>query len=61
MVVLKMIGIEQIMLRQSIKESAGLHAATLVTKINFDGHGPQLDGQIETQNVDKGTLHVQNI
>ncbi len=35
---------------QSIKQSAGPHAAPLLTRISFDGRSPQLDGQILTTN-----------
>ena len=46
------------LLRHSMKQSAGPHAAPLLTRINFDGRSPQLDGQILTKNVENDKMHV---
>jgi hypothetical protein len=35
-----------------MKQSSGTHATTPLTRIDFDGRSPQLDGQILTNNVD---------
>jgi hypothetical protein len=43
-------------LRQSIKQAAGPNAASLLTRINFDGR--RLDGQILTNNAQNDQLHV---
>ena len=47
--------------RQSMKQSAGPHAAPLLTRTNFDGRSPQLDGQILTTNVANDNTHVPQI
>jgi hypothetical protein len=49
------------LLWQSITQSAGPHAALLLTRISFDGRSPQLDGQILTKNAKNDKMHVEQI
>ena len=49
------------LLRQSMKQSAGPHAAPPLTKIHFDGRSPQLDGQILSKNRENDKIHVPQI
>ena len=50
-----------LLLRQSIKQAAGSHAAPLLTRINVDGGSPQADGQILTKNIKNEQIHVNKI
>jgi hypothetical protein len=49
------------LLRQSMKQSAVPLAAPPLTRINFDGRSPQLDGQILTKNDKSEQIHVRNV
>jgi hypothetical protein len=41
-----------------MKQSAGPHAAPTLTRINFDGRSPQLDGQILPRSGENDKIHV---